>query len=285
MTIRADTPVIDDDYRGTPVAPPAPSPTRVRLGEELPIFCERCGYSLHGLSQIRCEQCGVLHFACPECNHHQPINTLRPAAQRVLGRLRAWWLAVSVLFRIAYFGLLLLAWFVMGGESSYRYDYSASRPVVVKTTTPSGVPAPPPVWRQPRLVPAPVQLEVIISFVAFGLAFGLVSRMLLLRWRRGWLVGLVLAAVVFTVCAGGAWFRRQTAYLDFQQAGNYTPPPAPDASFYATAGAGALCVVLGAAIVWGAWTALAHLFLPRKTAAALLDWQRSLSGRESSLAR
>src|SRR5689334_18238335 len=125
VTGRTDAPVIDEE----PAQPPAPK--RVRLGEELPVFCERCGYSLHALPRNRCEQCGVLHFACPECNHHQPINTLRPAAQRVLGRLRAFWLAVSVLFRIAYFGLLLLAWFAMGGEWSYRFDYSASRPVPV----------------------------------------------------------------------------------------------------------------------------------------------------------
>jgi len=60
-----------------------------RLGEELPVFCERCGYSLHGSPRLRCACCAILHFACPECGHHQPINTLRPAVQRVLGRLRA----------------------------------------------------------------------------------------------------------------------------------------------------------------------------------------------------
>src|SRR3954447_20705454 len=74
-----------------------------RLGEELPIFCERCGYSLNGLTQIRCERCDVLHFACPECNHHQPINTLRPAVQRALGRLRALGLALIVFLKINYF--------------------------------------------------------------------------------------------------------------------------------------------------------------------------------------
>jgi hypothetical protein len=35
-------------------------------------------------------------------------------------------------------------------------------------------------------------------------------------------------------------------------------------------------------IVWPVWLALTHLFLPAKTAAALLDWQRSLSQSESS---
>src|SRR5688500_3369986 len=75
-----------------PTASPAlgtAPPRQARLGEELPIFCERCGYSLNGLPQLRCGACSVLHFSCPECDHHQPINTLRPAFQRILGRLRA----------------------------------------------------------------------------------------------------------------------------------------------------------------------------------------------------
>ena len=71
------------------IAPPIGATDGKRLGDELPIFCEQCGYSLHGLVQIRCERCQVLHFACPECGHHQPINTLRPAFQRLLGRMRA----------------------------------------------------------------------------------------------------------------------------------------------------------------------------------------------------
>src|SRR4051812_43411991 len=72
----------------------AAPPPKIRWGEELPIFCEACGYSLNGLGQNRCGECDVLHFACPECNHHQPINTLRPAFQRTLGRLRALGLAL-----------------------------------------------------------------------------------------------------------------------------------------------------------------------------------------------
>lgn len=281
---RGDVPAGSD----APAAAGAPrhvyqSPARVKLGEELPVFCERCGYSLHGLPQSRCERCEILHFVCPECNHHQPINTLRPAAQRVLGRLRAWWLAVSVLFRIAYFGLLLLAWFVMGGEGAYTFDFSANRPVAVKTV-PGGAPAPPRAWTPPRLVPAPVTLEIVVSFIAFGLAFGLVSRMFLLRWRRGWLVGLVLAALVLAAVFAGAWFRRTTVSTNFPNY-SYGPPPPPDAAFLGVALLGALCVVLGASVVWGAWTALAYLFLPRQTAAALLDWQRSLSRRDGSLAR
>src|SRR3954469_15943660 len=96
-----------------------------KLGEELPVFCERCGYSLHGLPQTRCEHCTVLQFHCPECGHHQPINTLRPAAMAVIGRVRAFALAIVVLLKLAFFGLLLFAWFGMGMEWSYRYNDNA----------------------------------------------------------------------------------------------------------------------------------------------------------------
>src|SRR5438067_910447 len=99
----------------------APLAKAVALGEELPIFCETCGYSLHGLAQTRCEHCNILHFVCPECGHHQPINTLRPAAQRILGRMRAWVLGFMVFFRLNFFGWLLFAWFMMGAEWSYKY--------------------------------------------------------------------------------------------------------------------------------------------------------------------
>ena len=78
-----------------PSAPSTLLPAKVRLGEELPVFCERCGYSLHGLGQLRCERCNILHFHCPECGHQQPINTLRPAFQTILGKIRALFLVLA----------------------------------------------------------------------------------------------------------------------------------------------------------------------------------------------
>src|SRR5437762_247847 len=100
-------------------------PAPIKLGEELPVFCERCGYSLHGLEQTRCEHCTLLQFHCPECGHHQPINTLRPAAQVLLGRIRGGWLAVVILFKLVLFGSLMMAWFAMGAGWSYTYDWNA----------------------------------------------------------------------------------------------------------------------------------------------------------------
>src|SRR5690348_16512867 len=104
--------------------PPVPRPRDMRLGEDLPVFCERCGYSLNGLSPIRCERCDVLHFACPECYHHQPINTLRPAVQRALGRLRALGLGTIVFLKINYFFWPLFAIGAIGFGLSYQYDYA-----------------------------------------------------------------------------------------------------------------------------------------------------------------
>src|SRR5215212_4619547 len=111
--------------------PPPQKMASQKLGEELPIFCERCGYSLNGLPQGRCGDCNILHFHCPECGHRQPINTLRPAAQRIIGRLRALWLCISVLFKLNFFGWLLFGWVAMGVEWSYQWTFMGNRTVVV----------------------------------------------------------------------------------------------------------------------------------------------------------
>src|SRR5688572_6493830 len=148
---------------------------KTRIGEELPLFCERCGYSLHGLPMSRCASCTVLQFHCPECGHHQPINTLRPAFQRILGRLRAALLIVLVIVQLNVVFWPLLGWVVMGDEWSHTRDYT-------KGTNQRG-----------EIVPARMTIEMIVAFMIFGLAYGAVARMMLLRWARGWAVGVVLA--------------------------------------------------------------------------------------------
>src|SRR5207253_296803 len=70
-------------------------------------------------------QCTIRLFHCPECGHHQPINTLRPAVQKLLGRLRSCFLALLVLFKLNFFGWILFAWFMGGYEladEQYRMD-------------------------------------------------------------------------------------------------------------------------------------------------------------------
>jgi hypothetical protein len=245
--------------------PPPPRPP-VRLGEELPIFCERCGYSLHGLPQARCERCTVLHYACPECNHHQPINTLRPAVQRMLARLRAAALVLWVLFLLNFFGWLLMAWGAMGVEWSYQLGHVRG----------GG-------GRSP-FVEQQVSVEAFIAFGLFGFVFGIVGRMFLLRWGRSVLVGAALAGLVCTAVMVGAYLQ----WLDISWRTRDVPPPVQTDMLLLAAWAGGF-VVLGAGIVWPVWLSLVYLFLPKKTAKALLDWQRALSGRppanEASLAR
>src|SRR5690554_158197 len=92
--------------------------------------------------------------------------------------------------------------------------------------------------------------------------------MLLLRWRSGSVVGGILGGLVADMMLFG------TTYMAWQRDIDYSPYSPGFLSLCILTG---LCVCAGAAVVWVIWTALAHLFLPPRTAAALLDWQRSLA--------
>jgi hypothetical protein len=243
-----------------------------KLGEELPIFCERCGYSLVGLPMSRCGDCKILHFHCPECGHHQPINTLRPAAQRVLGRLRGLWLAFAVFFKLNFFGWLLFAWVAMGVEWSYRYDFTGQR----VTRTVAGAGGQVRVFQQSVYKPRPMDWESLAAFGLFGLAFGLVGRMLLLRWKRGYAVGLVLGTLVVAMVFLGARIRQ---YDVSSSAGPFNYDMVTLALL-----AGAL-VAIGAWIVWPIWMMLVKVFLPKATGDSLLEWQRSLGNPVQKLAQ
>jgi hypothetical protein len=246
---------------GQLVEDPATKLPKTRIGEELPIFCERCGYSLNGLPQTRCQHCTVLQFHCPECGHHQPINTLRPAFQQLLGRVRAAFLALLVLVQLNVVFWPLMGWVGMGVEWPYRMDYSAAGP--------RG-------RGEPR--PAPLTIEMLVAFMMFGLAYGAVARMMLLRWRRGWAVGLVLAGLVLAAICVGVWIVRVDRDIHFSL---YTR------DFLTVMAVGAACVVLAASLVWPVWAVVVNVFLPRKTARAVLDWQRfrATPGTAGALAR
>jgi hypothetical protein len=252
-----------NDASGTILAEaPQASP---KLGEELPVFCERCGYSLHGLPQIRCEHCAILQFHCPECGHHQPINTLRPAAQRILGRIRGGWLALVIFFKLNLFGWLLFAWVGMGVGWSYE-DRGYSTNVNGAYTYHS------------EIHPRPLTWESTLAFLLFSLPFGMVLRMALLRWKRGWAVGLVLATMVMLAIMLGIQIRE----LDFR---NQNVSSAYHSEFPWHMAIAFVSIVFGASIVWPLWVLLVHTFLPKRTANVLLNWQRSLSSEVSALAR
>ena len=130
---------------------------------------------------------------------------------------------------------------------------------------------------QTRVTTAVMTRDAVLAFVLFAVPFGMVLRMTLLRWKRGWAVGLVLASLVMCAIALGATVRRLDRYAHF---------PSPyHKDLLMLMGLAFLSIVLGAAIVWPVWTLLVHAFLPKRTAHALLNWQRSLSDPVSALAR
>ena len=248
-------------------------PGRVRLGEELPVFCERCGYVLHGLPPVRCEHCEILYFRCPECGHSQPINTLRPAVQRTLGRLRAWCVGAWVFVKINIAFWLLFGWGAMGHEWSYHYAQTTQR---VRMVSGPGRPVQTSIWYVPQ--PRPLDWESILAFGFFALPTGMVLRMLLLRWRRGYWVGLVVAALVVGAVSCGALLR-QHAYEIGSLPGAFTT------DLCRLMGLAACCVLLGSSVVFVIWSGLVRLFLPARVATVLLDWQQSPSDRVSELSR
>lgn len=257
----------------------SPSPnggkkTRVKLGEELPIFCERCGYSLYGLPQGRCERCSILHFVCPECNHHQPINTIRPAFQRILGRMRAFVLLIVVLVKLNFYFWTLFGWGAFGYEWSFEYHYRQ-----VTRTAPGGGTYT--TYQQSTVGPRRLEQvfedeEVLIGLSLLGLGFGIVGRMFLLRWRNGFLVGAAMGALVVLSFVVGALFRqyeRDVAASPFIW------------DFWIIATVSAALVIAGSTISWPLWSGFVRLVMPRETALAFLEWQRGSAGTVSGLAR
>jgi len=245
--------VITDQPR--PAASTAKMP---RLGEELPIFCERCGYSLHGLTPIRCDQCQILQFSCPECGHHQPINTLRPAVQRVLGQIRLVSLIGMVLFKLNFFGWLLFGWFVMGAESIYRYNSLGNGSYDLSIR--------------------PITIDSWFAFVLFAAAFGAVGRMLMIRrFREGLLFGLGLGALVLAAVAMGAWF---TANVDRNP--RHVEPFLNSPEFLLLMAWTLITLVLSSALVWPIWSAMAWALLPKELSRAMLRWQREPNDRNLS---
>lgn len=251
-----------------PANAPSPTPLTTRLGEELPLFCEKCGYNLNGLSQIICGHCSIRHFHCPECGHHQPINTLRPAFQHLLGRLRAAWLILLMLWKIAFFGAAMVVFGVLGGEWLYRYDY---RQAMV-----AGGAA----LNQSVIRIREVDFESLVIFAIFAFCYGVIGRMMLLRWRRGVIVGFVLGILAgLAMIVGAELNRRGLGYYGAEY-------PSPYTSSLITMLVNVLFwTMIAAGLVWPIWVGLVKAFLPARIGESLLAWQRAQSYRVTELAR
>ena len=225
---------------------------RVPLGAELPVFCERCGYSLNALPQVRCDHCTVLQFHCPECGHHQPINTLRPALQRTLGRLRAWTIGAIAFFKLNWFGWHLFFWVIMGYEWAYTYDQQ------IQDTVP--------------LAPS---FETFLAFGIYGTVIGLFSRLALLRWRSGALVGVVLGAMFCVALVIG--FNWRVTSESFYGSPRTSPDPLITSGRVVMA-LFTFAVIAGvSAVAWPVWVGFVRAAMPERAGSALLEWQRSLS--------
>lgn len=154
---------------------------RTVLSEELPLFCDGCGYSLHGQQQIVCSECGLRHFHCPECGKRQSINTWRPAAFRTFGRLRMMGLWIVVIIKLALMATMVMVTIALASDLSRSlrepflgqfnrssFYYSIRSPNVAQT----------------------VVMIVVAALVAAT------ARMLFLRFRSGFLVGVAFAMVI-----------------------------------------------------------------------------------------
>lgn len=223
------------------------------LPVELPLFCEACGYSLHALPPSRCEHCTVMHFRCPECGHQQPLMTIRPAVHKMLSRLRMVGLLAWVFFKLNFFVWLLFAWGAMGAEWSYQYNWAA------RSANPQGFTGVPYIARE-------VDLEVLLAFSLFAFGFGLFGRMLLLRWRRPLLVGIILALLVCAAIYAGVRF---TIWERRLQLSPFTT------NWAIIMGVTAGWIILGGVLVWPIWVGLVRLFLPARAAELLLKAQRT----------
>jgi hypothetical protein len=170
--------------------------------------------------------------------------------QRALGRLRAMGLALIVFVKINYFGWTLFFWGVCGMAIAYGYHYDAN-------------------YANTGYGPAKFEEEGGLILFLFGLAWAMIGRMLLLRWRRGALIGLALAALLLLAMTLGAHLRQ----LEYSQ-----PLPSPMAAgFMAYMFFAALGALVGASVAWGVWLSLTHAFLPKRAAVALIEWQRAMS--------
>jgi hypothetical protein len=147
---------------------------------------------------------------------------------------------------------------------------------------PNAVAPPTPARTLPRYLPAQLDLEALLVFGLCGLAFGMVARMQLLRWRRGYAVGAVLAALVVVAIVAGALTRHaELAGRDPAE----LPPGLWNVNLLLLIALAAAATWAGASIVFGVWSGLVHLLLPARRARALLDWQTGRSDAAAALAR
>jgi hypothetical protein len=176
--------------------------------------------------------------------------------QRVIGRLRALGLAWIVFVKINYFFWPLFAGGALGSEIAYRWDYNSN---------------------YQKMMNAPFDDTGGVIIFLLAMTYAMIGRMLLLRWRYGLLIGLVLGAVVALAMDTGANLR-------FIEDSRQLPRPEAE-GFLLFLLCGFLGAVAGASCAWGVWLSLVTAFLPKRAATALLEYQRAMSLPKTLLER
>src|SRR4029079_18116386 len=90
-----------------PLPPQRPLARYTQL--ECDLFCENCGYNLHGQPVNRDERLGILLCRCPECGRFHPAGHRTTATSVWLSRLAAAFLALWVLIVVGVFVLAAIA--------------------------------------------------------------------------------------------------------------------------------------------------------------------------------
>jgi vacuolar-type H+-ATPase subunit I/STV1 len=159
---------------------------------------------------------------------------------------------------------------------------TAAAQAQIAATNPSAVPTPvAPVYTPPPIMLARLTWDAALAFGIFGLAWGIFARMLLLRWKHGWKVGVILACLALTAIWIGVVVRR----VDLSAAEQLEHPWPFHRGFIEMTLIGAGFIILGASIAWPVWVMLVKAFLPKRTSDALIEWQKALSINVSALAR
>ena len=125
-------------------------------------------------------------------------------------------------------------------------------------------------------MPLSISLEAVLAFAIYGFVIGFFSRLMLLRWRSGALVGVVLGALfAMMLVIGFNWRVSNRQYYG----GNGFPftdavlTPGRLLATFLT-----FCFIAGSALAaWPLWVGFVRVAMPERAGNALLEWQRGLS--------
>jgi len=238
----------------------------IKLGEEMPIFCRRCGAVLHGMEVVACEKCALPHFHCPQCGNDELVHTLRPAVAPVANRAALAGLTLWVGCKILFFLWFFFVCWALSLKLSYRLVRTASFSTHLH-------------WQDMyHYQPLEINLGVMLACGICGFLFGGVGRLLLLGWRKGIYVGLTLALLLDGVLIWGAMTRLMMLvhreHPDLQHAADTVALTARWSNgMLVTLLWTSAMVILAASIARPVALGMVRLMTPRRWSQAILRWE------------